>query len=126
LLPKKSLRSRWEYQLPIAADRIDRIEQQFHSSPWNIRLISKLPIVLKSSGTENRPRRNPSLRTCFPVGVSRAVTLTIGFPAFGNDERLSARCLVYQTGQLRFGFMYVDCDHATSGALSSCSLVQYE
>ncbi|SRR6266480_475276 len=58
-----------------------RIQQQLHSSPWNIRAISELPIVLKSSGTENRPRRNPSLRTCFPVGVSRAVTLTIGLPA---------------------------------------------
>src|SRR5947207_15693076 len=58
-----------------------RIQQQIHSSPWNIRAISELTIVLKSSGTENRPRRSPSLRTCFPVGVSRAVTLTIGLPA---------------------------------------------
>src|SRR5580704_8329214 len=58
-----------------------RIQQQLHSSPWNIRAISELPIVLKSSVTKNTPRRNPSLRTCFPVGVSRAVTLTIGLPA---------------------------------------------
>src|SRR2546421_13011131 len=58
-----------------------RIQQQLHFSPWNIRAISERPIVLKSSGTENRPRRNPSLRTCFPVGVSRVVTLTMGFPA---------------------------------------------
>src|SRR5215469_12291470 len=58
-----------------------RIQQQFHSSPWNIRSISERPIVLKSSGIENGPGRNPSLRSCFPVGVSRAVTFTIGFPA---------------------------------------------
>src|SRR6267143_159560 len=61
-----------------------RIQQQLHSSPWNIRAISELPIVLKSSGTENRPRRNPSLRTCFPVGVSRAVTLTIAHATLAN------------------------------------------
>src|SRR5215469_14979373 len=57
------------------------IQQEFHLLRWNIRSISELPIVSKSSGIENGPGRNPSLRICFPVGASRAVTLTIGLPA---------------------------------------------
>ena len=41
-----------------------------------------------------------------------------------NDKRLSARRLVHQTGQLRFGFMDVDRNHDPPIELSSVSLVQ--
>src|SRR5579859_3629832 len=62
-----------------------RVQQQLHSSPRtsprNARSISFAPMWLKSLGTENSHRRNPVRRTCFPVGVSSAVTLTRGFPA---------------------------------------------
>src|SRR5690348_10845353 len=35
---------------------------------------------------ENSPRRKPSRRTCLPDGVSSAVTLTIGLPAFAMTK----------------------------------------
>lgn len=102
-----------------------RIQQQFHSLPWNIRSISELPIALKSSGTENRPRRNPSLRTCFPVGVSRAVTLTLGFPALAmmNGFPPAASSTKRESCVLALWMLTVITNPPIE--LSSLSLVQY-
>jgi hypothetical protein len=77
-----------------------------------IRAISELPIVLKSSGTENKPGRNTSLRACFQRRV-QGRDLDHRPSRLSNDKRLSARCLVHQTGQLRFVFMDVDRNHET-------------
>src|SRR5262249_36284232 len=64
------------------------IEEELHFLPRKRRWITERPMVSKSSGIANGPGRKPSLRTRLPARASRAVTLTMGFPALAMTKGL--------------------------------------